>query len=109
MPTMQPSPLTSKMSIVNILPLLSLAAAQLMPGGSVFSGSGAPGAAPYHLVDDYESSIFFDKFFFDNAGDQTNGHVQCEDRETATALGLYDVTTHNTAYIGVDCTNMWPP
>lgn len=38
--------------------------AQSVPGGTYFTGGGAPGAAAYSLVDNYEPSGFFDKFNF---------------------------------------------
>ena len=61
---MRSSPFISRNSIAFTLSLLSSVFAQSIPGSSMFSGNGAPGAGPYQLVDDYEgsSSTFFNKF-----------------------------------------------
>jgi len=55
-------------SIVCALSFLSSIQAQSIPGATLFSGNGAPGAGPYQLVDDYESAVFFDKFNFYSVG-----------------------------------------
>lgn len=58
------SPLVSRKGIAVSFSLLSCVSAQSVPGASFFFGGGAPGAAQYQLVDDYEPSTFFDKFNF---------------------------------------------
>lgn len=61
---MQYSPFVSRTGLVLILSFISSIHAQLTPEGTFFKGGGAPGAAPYQLVDDYDPSIFFSKFNF---------------------------------------------
>ncbi|KAK0906142.1 hypothetical protein LTR91_008630 [Friedmanniomyces endolithicus] len=94
-------------SIVCALSFLSSIQAQSIPGATLFSGNGAPGAGPYQLVDDYESAVFFDKFNFYSSYDPTYGHVQYVTAAVAEQNGF--VTTPNsTAVISVDTTNQWP-
>lgn len=61
---MRSSPLSSRTGIVTTLSLLSLTHAQSVPGGTFYRGGGAPAAAQYQLIDDYQPSIFFSKFNF---------------------------------------------
>lgn len=106
---MRSSPFVSRTSIANgALTLLSLASAQSIPGAAFFSGNGAPGAGAYQLIDDYEPSIFFNKFNFYSSYDPTYGHVQYVDQQTANQNGFVTVTNSNTAKISVDTTNKWP-
>lgn len=92
--TMRSSPLFSRSAIGLGLSFISRVSAQSIPGASLFVGGGAPGAASYQLVDDYEGpgGNFFNKFNFysvrlpprnrnqdaDSAQsyDPTYGHVQ---------------------------------
>lgn len=64
--TMRSSSFPPGTSGVGILSLLSVVSAQSIPGASFLTGNGAPGAGAYQLVDDYEPSIFFEKFNFYN-------------------------------------------
>lgn len=62
---MRTSPLVSRVAIASVLFISPLVSAQYTPGAAFFNGNGAPGAAQYQLVDDYEgASTFFDKFSF---------------------------------------------
>ena len=54
--------------IAILLSFLTFASAQSIPGATFFNGTGAPGAGPYQLVDNYEPSIFFNKFNFYSVG-----------------------------------------
>ena len=104
---MRSSPFFSRTSIVSFLSLLPLTIAQ-SPGGGIFrSGNGAPGAAPYQLVDEYSLANFFDQFNFFTGADPTNGHVQYVDRAVALQNG-YTTTTNGAARMSVDTTNKWP-
>ncbi|KAK0919293.1 hypothetical protein LTR91_015016 [Friedmanniomyces endolithicus] len=101
------SSLFSGTAIVCALSFFSSVQAQSIPGATLFSGNGAPGAGPYQLVDDYESAVFFDKFNFYSSYDPTYGHVQYVTAAVAEQNGF--VTTPNsTAVISVDTTNQWP-
>lgn len=51
-------------SAIAVLSLLGTIYAQSVAEGTFYKGGGAPGAAPYQLVDDYQPSIFFSKFNF---------------------------------------------
>ena len=54
--------------VLAVLSFLAFASAQSIPGASFFNGTGAPGAGPYQLVDNYEPSIFFNKFNYYSVG-----------------------------------------
>jgi hypothetical protein len=104
---MRSSPFFSRTSIVSVLSLLPLTIPQ-SPGGGVFrNGNGAPGAAPYQLVDEYSPANFFDQFNFFTGADPTNGHVQYVDRAVALQSG-YTTTANGAARMSVDTTNNWP-
>ena len=105
--TMRPSPFFSRTSIASLLSLLPLITAQSIGGGVFRNGNGAPGAAPYRLVDEYTPATFFDNFNFYTGGDPTNGHVQYVDRATALRNG-YATTTNGVARMSVDTTNKFP-
>lgn len=104
------SPFFSRTGIISFLPLLTLVSAQNVSvgGGTVNVGNGAPGVAPYQLVDEYLPETFFDQFNFFTAGDPTYGHVQYVDRYTASRNGYTTVSEDDTAVMSVDTTNMWP-
>lgn len=51
-------------NVIAVLSLLCTTHAQSVAEGTFYKGGGAPGAAPYQLVDDYHPSIFFSKFNF---------------------------------------------
>lgn len=105
---MRSSPLFSRTSIAACLSFLPLlVSAQSIQGGVYRNGNGAPGVAPYELVDDYSPAGFFDKFNFFTGGDPTNGHVQYVDRATAERNG-YATTTNGVARLSVDTTNKFP-
>lgn len=61
---MRSLPLDVRKYAIAVLPLLSTTHAQSVAEGTFYKGGGAPGAAPYQLVDDYQPSIFFSKFNF---------------------------------------------
>lgn len=105
--TMRPSPFFSRTSIASFLSLLPLVTTQSVGGGIFRNGNGAPGAAPYQLVDDYSPATFFDNFNFFTGGDPTNGHVQYVDRATALRNG-YATTVNGAARMSVDTTNKFP-
>jgi hypothetical protein len=105
--TMRPSPFFSRTSIASFLSLVPLITAQSIGGGVFRNGNGAPGAAPYQLVDEYTPASFFDQFNFFTGGDPTNGHVQYVDRATALRNG-YTTTTNGAARMSVDTTNKFP-
>lgn len=63
--------LISRNGITFLFCFLHAAIAQTVPGASFFAGNGAPGAGAYALVDDYEPSVFFNKFYFDNVSVRT--------------------------------------
>lgn len=105
--TMRPSPFFSRTSIASFLSLLPLITAQSIGGGAFRNGNGAPGAAPYRLVDEYSPATFFDNFNFYTGGDPTNGHVQYVDRKTALRNG-YATTTNSAARMSVDTINKFP-
>ncbi|KAK5133280.1 hypothetical protein LTR08_008014 [Meristemomyces frigidus] len=103
---MRSSPLLPRTSVAITLSFIAFASAQSIPGASLFSGNGAPGAGAYQLVDAYEPSIFFDKFNFYSSYDPTNGHVQYVNESIAVQNGY--ATSGATANISVDTTNIWP-
>ncbi|KAK5120356.1 hypothetical protein LTR85_006295 [Meristemomyces frigidus] len=104
--TMWSSPLFSGTGAACILFFLSSATAQYIPGASLFTGNGAPGAGAYQLVDNYQPSGFFNKFTFYSSYDPTYGHVQYVNESIAVQNGY--ATTGATANISVDTTNQWP-
>lgn len=62
-------------SAITVLFTLSTVHAQSVAEGTFYKGGGAPGAAPYQLVDDYQPSIFFSKFnFYSVRGSRTLRH-----------------------------------
>jgi hypothetical protein len=63
--------------------------------------------AGYVLKDDYNPSVFFDKFDFWTAADPTHGFVQYIDQNTAWKNGLI-TKSGSSVYIGVDHTNQAP-
>lgn len=85
------------------------ALAQRRAGGRYIAGGGIPGAAPYTLVDDYNASNFFDKFFFFfSSADPTNGHVQYRNRSIAQRDGLAFISDRDTVILKPDTTNRYP-
>ena len=60
---------------------------QNAPGASLLQGGGAPGAAPYQLVDEYLPAGMLDKFSFFDMIDPSNGHVQYVNETVATSNG----------------------
>ncbi|KAF7196563.1 putative endo-1,3(4)-beta-glucanase [Pseudocercospora fuligena] len=72
------------------------------------AGGGVPGSAPYQLVDDYNSTNFFDKFFFFNSPDPTNGYVQYVNKSVALQNGFVNVSNRGTMIIKPDTTNVYP-
>ncbi|KAF2164432.1 glycoside hydrolase family 16 protein [Zasmidium cellare ATCC 36951] len=72
------------------------------------AGSGAPGAAPYELVDDYQPGNFLDKFNFYSSYDPTYGHVQYVNETVATANGYAAISSRGTFVLKPDTTNAWP-
>ena len=107
---MRSSLLVSGKSLGVLLPFASHVTAQWAPGGSYFSGSGAPGAAAYRLVDDYTPSAFFDKSTFYDRYDPTYGHVKYVNRSVALTNGYaYYSSANNSAVIKPDTVNKWPP
>jgi hypothetical protein len=105
--TMRSSPFFSRTSVVSFLSLLPFISAQSVGGGAFYNGSGAPGAAPYELVDEYLPDTFFDNFNFYTEYDKTYGHVQYVDRATALRNG-YATTVDGAARMSVDSTNKFP-
>jgi beta-glucanase (GH16 family) len=104
---MRSSSFFSRSSFVKLLSLLPLISAQSVPNGVLREGNGAPGVAPYQLVDNYKPDGFFDQFNFFTAGDLTNGHVQYVDRATAERQSVV-TTTNGAARLSVDTTNKFP-
>lgn len=105
--TMRSLPIVSRTSILTFISLFSGVSGQAYPGGTYYGGNGAPGAGVYGLIDDYQPSIFFDKFTFYTGPDPTNGHVKYVDRGTAERNG-FATTPNGTARLSVDTTNRWP-
>ncbi|QIW95440.1 hypothetical protein AMS68_000958 [Peltaster fructicola] len=105
---MSPEPPVAMASLLHMLSLSALVSAQSIPGASFFSGNGVPGAGTYQLIDDYQPSIFFNKFNFYSSYDPTYGHVQYVNQSVAVKNGFVSTTSANTAKIGVDTTNDWP-
>ncbi|RMY91160.1 hypothetical protein D0862_09787 [Hortaea werneckii] len=93
-------------SAVAVLSLLSAVHAQSVSEGTFYKGGGAPGAAPYQLVDDYQPSIFFSKFNFYSSYDPTYGHVKYVTKDVAWQNGY--VQEGDQAIMSVDTTNKWP-
>lgn len=52
--------------VIRLLLHVPFITSQAVPGASFFLGGGAPGSGAYELVDDYEPSTFFDKFYYDS-------------------------------------------
>ncbi|KAI7199745.1 glycoside hydrolase family 16 protein [Hortaea werneckii] len=93
-------------NVILILSLLSITRAQSVAEGMFYKGGGAPGAAPYQLVDDYQPSIFFSKFNFYSSYDPTYGHVKYVTKDVAWQNGY--VHQGDQAIMSVDTTNKWP-
>ncbi|KAI7232397.1 glycoside hydrolase family 16 protein [Hortaea werneckii] len=93
-------------NVILILSLLSITRAQSVAEGMFYKGGGAPGAAPYRLVDDYQPSIFFSKFDFYSSYDPTYGHVKYVTKDVAWQNGY--VQEGDQAIMSVDTTNKWP-
>lgn len=91
-----------------LLTFLQEVSAQRRAGGRYIAGGGVPGLAPYQLVDDYNSTNFFDKFFFFNSPDPTNGYVQYVNKSVALQNGFVNITNRNTMIIKPDTTNVYP-
>ena len=74
---MSASPFVSRTG-TTLLSLLSLISAQSVPGGQLLAGGGAPGSAPYELVDLYDGSDnFFDKFnYYSVSPDGASGQAR---------------------------------
>lgn len=93
------SPPSSSLSL-----LLTLGAAQLAA------------STPYTLQDTYDASNFFDAFRWWVTPDPTNGFVDYQSRENATAAGLARIvgggdggeTNKQQVYLGVDTDNTYP-
>ncbi|EMC95079.1 glycoside hydrolase family 16 protein, partial [Baudoinia panamericana UAMH 10762] len=100
-------PFLSRDAIYAALLFLSSVHAQSIPGASFLAGGGAPGAAKYQLVDDYEPGNFFQKFNFYSSDDPTQGFVQYVNANVAEQNGLI-TTPDGTAVISVDSTNVYP-
>lgn len=95
-------------NIVLLLSFITAAYSQSVPGASFFGGNGAPGVAAYQLVDDYQPSVFFNKFNFFSSYDPTNGHVQYVNKTIAVRNGFVSITNQSTVKIQPDTTNLWP-
>ncbi|KAI7265585.1 hypothetical protein KC343_g3804, partial [Hortaea werneckii] len=93
-------------SAIAILFTLSTVHGQSVAEGTFYKGGGAPGAAPYQLVDDYQPSIFFSKFNFYSSYDPTYGHVKYVTKDVAWQNGY--VQEGDQAVMSVDTTNTWP-
>ncbi|KAK5002789.1 hypothetical protein LTR28_010981 [Elasticomyces elasticus] len=104
---MAPSILCIRTGLVSLLAAVSKVVAQSVPGGTLFVGGGVPGSGSYTLVDDYEPSIFFNKFNFYNSYDPTYGHVQYVSKDVAVTNG-YVQTSSSSVIIKPDTTNAWP-
>ncbi|KAI7278040.1 glycoside hydrolase family 16 protein [Hortaea werneckii] len=103
---MQSLPLDARKYAIAVLSFLSTAHAQSVAEGTFYNGGGAPGAAPYQLVDDYQPSIFFSKFNFYSSYDPTYGHVKYVTKDVAWQNGY--VQEGDQAIMSVDTTNKWP-
>ncbi|KAI6840683.1 glycoside hydrolase family 16 protein [Hortaea werneckii] len=104
---MRSLPLDARQYATAVLSLLSsIAHAQSVAEGTFYKGGGAPGAAPYQLVDDYQPSIFFSKFNFYSSYDPTYGHVKYVTKDVAWQNGY--VQEGDQAIMSVDTTNKWP-
>ncbi|KAI6826505.1 glycoside hydrolase family 16 protein [Hortaea werneckii] len=93
-------------NVIAVLSLLCTTHAQSVAEGTFYKGGGAPGAAPYQLVDDYHPSIFFSKFNFYSSYDPTYGHVKYVTKDVAWQNGY--VQEGDQAIMSVDTTNKWP-
>ncbi|KAI6905549.1 glycoside hydrolase family 16 protein, partial [Hortaea werneckii] len=93
-------------NVIVVLSLLSMTHAQSVAEGTFYKGGGAPGAAPYQLVDDYQPSIFFSKFNFYSSYDPTYGHVKYVTKDVAWQNGY--AQEGDQAIMSVDTTNKWP-
>lgn len=105
---MRSSPLASRAAISLFSLYYSHVLAQSIPGATYLIGGGAPGGAPYQLVDDYEPGNFLDKFNFYSSYDPTYGHVQYVNETVATANGYAAVSNRGTFVLKPDTTNLWP-
>lgn len=106
---MRSSPLAPRTAAaVSLFSLVFYVSAQSVPGARYLRGGGAPGAAPYELVDDYSPNVFFDKFNFYSSYDPTYGHVQYVNESVATANGYAAVSDDGTVIMKPDTTNKWP-
>ncbi|KAI6835041.1 glycoside hydrolase family 16 protein [Hortaea werneckii] len=103
---MRSLPLDVRKYAIVVLSLLSTTQAQSVAEGTFYKGGGAPGAAPYQLVDDYQPSIFFSKFNFYSSYDPTYGHVKYVTKDVAWQNGY--VQEGDQAVMSVDTTNKWP-
>ncbi|KAK5005660.1 hypothetical protein LTR28_007439 [Elasticomyces elasticus] len=132
---MAPSILCIRTGLVSLLAAVSKVAAQSVPGGTLFVGGGIPGSGSYTLVDDYEPSIFFNKFNFYNVGTEIIPGLDVEKANQDTPISLmirhtvmsseyhrrdqyvskdvavtngYVQTNSNSVIIKPDTTNAWP-
>ncbi|KAI6792338.1 glycoside hydrolase family 16 protein [Hortaea werneckii] len=103
---MRSLPLDVQKYAIAVLSLLSTTHAQSVAEGTFYKGGGAPGAAPYQLVDDYQPSIFFSKFNFYSSYDPTYGHVKYVTKDVAWQNSY--VQEGDQAIMSVDTTNKWP-
>ncbi|KAK4629288.1 putative endo-1,3(4)-beta-glucanase [Fulvia fulva] len=83
------SPLVSRTAA--LASIISHVSSQNVPGASLLQGGGAPGAAPYVLVDAYQPAGMLDKFSFFDKEDPTRGHVQYVNETVATYNGYANV------------------
>lgn len=102
-------PLPTRAALGLLLSFSSYVAAQSVPGASLLTGGGAPGAAAYELVDDYDPSVFFSKFNYYDSYDPTYGHVQYVNESVAVQNGYtYYSEEGNSAIIQPDLVGKWP-
>lgn len=106
---MLPSPLTSTAALGLLLSSYSYVAGQSVPGAQLLEGGGAPGAAPYEIVDDYSSSVFLSKFNYYDSYDPTYGHVQYVNESVAVQNGYtYYSQDTDSVIIKPDTVGLWP-
>lgn len=106
---MTPFPCTFRAVLSLLLSYLSFTIAQTIPGAKLLQGNGAPGAAPYELVDEYSADVFFSKFNYYDGYDPTYGHVQYVNESVAVQNGYtYYSEQSDSAIIKSDTTGLFP-